>query len=241
VRLNGLVHADDVTALKEMARQLRVHIAEDTAAGDSAAGDSAAAAGSAGPGEGNSAETLARLLAALRQGAANRAAAQGIVLVLDEFDLFAHTGKQTLLYALFDSVQMGSPLVVVGVTCRLDALTLLEKRVLSRFSKRQLFLFPEHSFEAYTAIYQRALTVAPDALPPQSIALVTRWNEHVAALAGEPGIERVMRTLYQTNRTDIRALCNFFFTAVVRAGGCLFFSLSLFFLCVPWFFYFFII
>lgn len=35
--------------------------------------------------------------------------------------------------------------MLVGVTCRLDVIELLEKRVKSRFSHRQVFLFPEET------------------------------------------------------------------------------------------------
>jgi origin recognition complex subunit 4 len=62
--------------------------------------------------------------------------------VLDNFDLFASHPNQALLYNLFDIVQhQRSSLAVVGITSRLDALDLLEKRVKSRFSHRQLDIY----------------------------------------------------------------------------------------------------
>ncbi|GER32808.1 origin recognition complex subunit 4 [Striga asiatica] len=65
-----------------------------------------------------------------------------IVFVLDEFDLFTQ-GKQRLLYSLLDAMQsITSQAVVVGVSCRLDADQLLEKRVRSRFSHRKLLFLP---------------------------------------------------------------------------------------------------
>ena len=49
---------------------------------------------------------------------------------------------QALLYNLFDVMQSGdSVLCVVGLTTRLDAVELLEKRVKSRFSHRHILLF----------------------------------------------------------------------------------------------------
>jgi hypothetical protein len=57
-----------------------------------------------------------------------------VVFILEEFDLFTLKGqhsKQTLLYAVLDLLQQEKvQAAVVGVTCRHDAATLLEKRVL---------------------------------------------------------------------------------------------------------------
>jgi len=62
---------------------------------------------------------------------------RSVVFVLEDFDLFAHRPKQTLLYAVMDLLQQTQvQAAVVGVTCRHDAAELLEKRVKSRFSSR---------------------------------------------------------------------------------------------------------
>ena len=56
---------------------------------------------------------------------------RAVVFVLDEFDLLALRPKQTLLYTILNamhSAQVQS--VVLGVSCRMDAAELLEKRVL---------------------------------------------------------------------------------------------------------------
>ncbi|GJM93547.1 hypothetical protein PR202_ga10111 [Eleusine coracana subsp. coracana] len=65
-----------------------------------------------------------------------------IIFLLEEFDLFAQ-GKQRLLYSLLDAMQsLTSQAIVIGVSCRLDADQLLEKRVRSRFSHRKLLFVP---------------------------------------------------------------------------------------------------
>ncbi|KAL6011520.1 origin recognition complex subunit 4 [Asimina triloba] len=65
-----------------------------------------------------------------------------IIFALEEFDLFTQ-GKQRLLYSLLDALQsLTSQAVVIGVSCRLDADQLLEKRVRSRFSHRKLLFVP---------------------------------------------------------------------------------------------------
>lgn len=69
---------------------------------------------------------------------------QRLIIIIDEFHLFCAHHNQTLLYNLFDVAQSAqAPICVLGMTSRLDVVELLEKRVKSRFSHRQIFLFPE--------------------------------------------------------------------------------------------------
>ena len=78
---------------------------------------------------------------------------KSVILVLDEFDLFAYHKNQSLLYNLFDIAQSKqNPICVVGLTCRLDVVELLEKRVKSRYSHRTIFTFPTYSFDEYLDI-----------------------------------------------------------------------------------------
>ena len=73
-----------------------------------------------------------------------------IVFVLEEFDLFTKHKSQLLLYTILNTIQTStSPMCLVGETCRLDVLDLLEKRVKSRFSHRQIYLFNEYSCDEY--------------------------------------------------------------------------------------------
>lgn len=79
---------------------------------------------------------LSFVVGAMRDG---RASNVPVVLVLDHFEGFAESRKQTLLYNLFDLTQSASVQVaVIGLTSRLDAVDMLEKRLKSRFSHRQL-------------------------------------------------------------------------------------------------------
>ncbi|XP_020522691.1 origin of replication complex subunit 4 isoform X5 [Amborella trichopoda] len=121
VRLNGLLHSDDRCALKEIVRQLCTDhqlIFSKMASCD---------------------DNSQFMLSMLRECAL---AHKAIIFVLDEFDLFT-PGKQRLLYSLLDAMQsVQSQAVVVGVSCRLDADQLLEKRVRSRFSHRKLLFLP---------------------------------------------------------------------------------------------------
>lgn len=121
--LDGFIHTDDRLALKSATVQMRLENAVD------------------GKVFGSFAENLSFLLACLKSG---NKQSKSVLFILYEFDLFCLHSKQSLLYNLFDISQSAqAPICVVGVTRRLDVIELLEKRVKSRFSHRQVFLFPK--------------------------------------------------------------------------------------------------
>ncbi|XP_022228744.2 origin recognition complex subunit 4 [Drosophila obscura] len=140
VHLDGNLHTDDRIALKSITVQMRLENAAD------------------GKVFGSFAENLAFLLQCLKAGDKK---SKSVVFVLEEFDLFCTHHNQTLLYNLFDVSQSAqAPICVLGVTCRLDVIELLEKRVKSRFSHRQVFLFPSaDQFEEYTKLCQELLSI----------------------------------------------------------------------------------
>ena len=122
-------------------------------------------------------ENLHNVLQTLKSS--DREKSKPIIFVLDEFDLFCHHKNQTLLYNLFDIAQSAqvsviklsyffsfivvfqAPICVLGVSCRLDVIELLEKRVKSRFSHRQIFIYPHYSFEQYVEL-SKLLLHAPE-------------------------------------------------------------------------------
>ncbi|KAF3795008.1 Origin of replication complex subunit 4 [Nymphaea thermarum] len=121
VRLNGMLHSNDRSALKEISRQLCVE--HQLAFSKMASFD----------------DNSEFLITMLRECALSHKA---IVFILDEFDCFAQ-GKQRILYSLLDALQtVPSQAVIIGLSCRLDADQQLEKRVRSRFSHRKLLFFP---------------------------------------------------------------------------------------------------
>uniref|UniRef100_A0A8C1KL81 Origin recognition complex subunit 4 n=1 Tax=Cyprinus carpio TaxID=7962 RepID=A0A8C1KL81_CYPCA len=157
VELNGLLQTDDKIALKEITRQLHL----ENVVGDKVFGSFA--------------ENLAFLLEALKKG--DKSSSRPVVFVLDEFDLFAHHKNQTLLYNLLDVSQSAqTPVAVLGLTCRLDVLELLEKRVKSRFSHRQIHLFSSLSFAQYVDAVRAQLSLPPDFPDPK---FSDAWNHSV--------------------------------------------------------------
>lgn len=126
VNLNGYVHTDDAVALKSITRQMQLETAVDGKVFTTFA------------------DNLAFLLDCLKAG--NRSKSKSVIYILEEFDLFCAHANQTLIYNLFDVAQSAqAPICVIGLTRRYDVIELLEKRVKSRFSHRQIFLFNENN------------------------------------------------------------------------------------------------
>lgn len=77
---------------------------------------------------------------------------------MDEFDLFTTHSRQTLLYNLFDIAQARkAPIVVLGLTTRVDVVEALEKRVKSRFSHRYVHVSLPRTLGAYWEICREGL------------------------------------------------------------------------------------
>lgn len=122
VNLNGFIHTDDGLALKSITKQLQLETAVNGKVFTTFA------------------DNLAFLLDCLKSG--DKTKSKSVIFILEEFDLFCGHLNQTLIYNLFDVAQSAqAPICVIGTTRRYDVIELLEKRVKSRFSHRQIFLF----------------------------------------------------------------------------------------------------
>lgn len=187
VRLSGLLQTDDRLALKEITKQLNLENVTSNKV------------------FGSFAENLAFLLESLRSG--SKETSKPVIFLLDEFDLFCHHKNQTLLYNLFDVAQSAqAPICVIGLTCRLDVLQMLEKRVKSRFSHRQIHLFPSDKFDPdYLQIFKLLLKM-PDSVQQQGY--FKSWNNSIETLTKDASIVSVLQHLYNNTR-DVRALKTF--------------------------------
>lgn len=182
VRLNGLLQTDDRIAIQEITRQLKL----DNTVGDRVFGSFA--------------ENLAFLLEALKKGDKETSP---VLFVLDEFDLFAHHKNQTLLYNLFDISQSAqTPVTVIGITCRLDVIELLEKRVKSRFSHRQIHIFNNLNFDQYVETFADILSL-PSTFKPKDF--MTQWNKHIQILCENDTLLKLLRRRFDLDKT-IRGL-----------------------------------
>ncbi|XP_069717798.1 origin recognition complex subunit 4 isoform X2 [Phaenicophaeus curvirostris] len=183
VHLNGLLQTNDKVALKEITRQLQL----ENVVGDKVFGSFA--------------ENLAFLLEALRKG--DRTSSCPVLFVLDEFDLFVHHKNQALIYNLFDVSQSAqTPVTVIGLTCRHDTLELLEKRVKSRFSHRQIYLVNSSDFKQYLKIFKEQLSLPPE-FPDEPFA--QKWNSNVQHLSEDKAVQDMLQDLFNYTK-DLRSL-----------------------------------
>ncbi|XP_063985608.1 origin recognition complex subunit 4 [Diachasmimorpha longicaudata] len=213
VNLHGLVHTDDRLALKDATRQMQLeNVVEDKVFGTFA-------------------ENLTFLLDCLKSGDKKRS--KPCIFILDEFDLFCAHQNQTLLYNLFDVAQSAqAPICVLGITCRLDVIELLEKRVKSRFSHRQIFLFPgENSggdqpttaFDDRLELFKDLLSIPDDenvnrieetyedcTIDPQFGGM---WNDYVENLVNNVTMVNLLKRMYQIDVSE-RSFRNFLAVAV---------------------------
>jgi len=167
VTLDGLIHTDDVMALREITRQLSL--------GNHGGIPSKTATKAS---KGTFAQHLRFLLSILFEGAHTGSDSGGIplVFILDHFEAFARRRKQTLLYNLLDLTQSrDARLVLIGSTHRIDAVDQLEKRVRSRFDHREMIL-KHPSKETLEKILLERLVLQ------DSNKLHERWNERITKL-----------------------------------------------------------
>lgn len=199
IRLNGFIHTDDKLALREIWRQLgREMEVEDDNMGT----------------KGNYADTLTSLLALLSHPAQDPTllpdqAANSVIFILDEFDLFASHPRQTLLYNLFDVAQSRSaPILVIGLTTKVEVVNSLEKRVKSRFGQRYIHLSLPRTLASFTSICQSAL-IPPD---PPSIRftpagqgfreLLIAWKKYIKALfEHDTNLQKLLETIYAQSKS----------------------------------------
>ncbi|KAL9401777.1 hypothetical protein Peur_005626 [Populus x canadensis] len=177
IRLNGLLHSEDNSAFKEIARQLCMehHLLFSKMASFD--------------------DNSQFMIAMLREcGLAHKT----VIFALDEFDLFAQ-GKQRLLYSLLDAMQsVTSQAVVVGVSCRLDADQLLEKRVRSRFSHRKLLFLPP-SKEDVQRLLEHILSLPMDS----SLAhdYTAEFNEKLQSILADERFKEIISNYLNSNST----------------------------------------
>jgi len=114
--------------------------------------------------------------------------------------LFTHHKNQTLLYNLFDVSQSAqAPVCVVGLTARLDVMELLEKRVKSRFSHRQLHLLPTLTWDDYLHLFQQTLYLPAD----HDKRFAAEWNKQVNVVSQDGLVQDVLRRQFNLTR-DLR-------------------------------------
>ncbi|GAA5870074.1 hypothetical protein JCM8547_001454 [Rhodosporidiobolus lusitaniae] len=212
VRLSGLVHTTDRIALRSVAVQLQqqgfggpeFNIDEGDYSSNSA-----------------TMTTLLRLLepsssaiAASADAAStstpsnNGEKSKPLILIVDEFDLFAQHPRQSFLYCLLDIVQGNrrrGGVAVVGVSSRVDCLSLLEKRVRSRCQSHVLQIMPPCSLTAFTDLGKRLMKADERAWElergggPNGREWAERWNAEVEKFWEGKKVKEYMERLWSVH------------------------------------------
>ena len=204
VSLHGLMQTDDTLAVKEIATQLG-YVEEFERAKP-----------------GNFMEAIQFVMAKLRRtgysdGQETGAVSAGdderpVLLMMDEFDHFART-KQTLLYTIFDAMTSNEVhMAVVGVTARIDALEMLEKRVQSRFSQRQIFCSPPSNEEQMMEIIKMSMRL-PDDFPFPDFR--DEFNRNTERFLDDPLVVGIVSERFNVRR-DVRWFYRFIKVAMDR-------------------------
>ncbi|XP_048564215.1 origin of replication complex subunit 4 [Triticum urartu] len=182
IRLNGMLHSDDNCATKEIARQLCLE--HELSFSKMASSD----------------DNTEFMIDMLREcGLAHKT----VIFVLEEFDLFAQ-GKQRLLYSLLDAMQsLTSQAVVIGMSCRLDADQLLEKRVRSRFSHRKLLFVPS-SLDDIQRLMEHLLMLDKGSCLPTNY--ITEYNSMLTSIFSNKKFKGILDSLTDTDATTSNIL-----------------------------------
>ncbi|BGO98586.1 Origin recognition complex subunit 4 [Rhodotorula toruloides] len=205
VRLSGLVHTTDRLAMRSIAVQLR----------DQGFGGKEVEGEMEGDYSSNSAtmSTLLRLLEPSSSTSSSPSSSTNtptqtqskpLILIVDEFDLFARHPRQSFLYCLLDIVQGNrrrGGVAVVGVSSRVDCLSLLEKRVRSRCQSHVLQLIPPSSFSAFTDLAKRLLRSDEEAWKEkrgeEGTEWAERWNAEVERFLKEKKVVDYFTRMWQ--------------------------------------------
>lgn len=175
IKLSGSFLADDLYAIREIARQLDAKIKTSETEKKSTFEQRAIS------------DTFTNILLTLSKPADTPGYHESaespirIIFVLDEIEEFTRSAKQVLLYNLFELTQtLKVPICLLGVTTRLTIRELFEKRVRSRFSQRIVLTKKASSVEEFWDNAKLGLTVAPqNFLQFTDQEYPAQWNDKI--------------------------------------------------------------
>lgn len=212
IRLSAHIHSDDSVALRDIARQLDFYtkkISQQHGTSDEGKeDDDALKAESTNKFEQRSiSDTFSNILSILDRSGSESHSDQdtekdmSIIFIVDEFDKFTTGHKQTLLYNLFDLSQNSKiPVSVIGVSSKITARELLEKRVRSRFSQRLILINKPLTIDDFWQNARLNLTIDPQSFSTlQDPEYGKLWNKYIDSLYSRP--TNLLKLVYQNYYT----------------------------------------
>lgn len=88
-------------------------------------------------------------------------------------------------------------MAVIGLTCRMDAISLFEKRVRSRFSHRQIYLLAKPNYESYLNYFENLLKL--EAVRGLKTIYVKSWNKSIKDLMEDQIVLVTLKKLFNFN------------------------------------------
>ena len=88
-------------------------------------------------------------------------------------------------------------MAVIGLTCRIDAISLFEKRVRSRFSHRQIYLLAKPDWGRYVETFGSLLRM--QATRGLKTIYVRSWNKSIDDLVQDPLVQGTLKKLFNFN------------------------------------------
>lgn len=100
---------------------------------------------------------------------------------------------------------------LLGITCRFDVIELLEKRVKSRFSHRQIFLFPGPENDNNPTSYlahalnhiEYYLNIPNNAKVKISTKVKKQWNMELETLLRDRKFEKIIQRVLSIDNTEV--------------------------------------
>ena len=181
VRIDALIHSDDRAALREIARQLDECLNVLGIDVEQELDDGSFEKRSIN-------DTFATFLSTLERNLNSNEDVSNsnvsIIFIIEEFERFANTNKQTLLYNLFDLAQNSMTAVcVVGISTKITGRELLEKRVSSRFSQRVITTSKPTTIQEFWDNAKLGLVLEESFIDTLSNPLYgNRWNEVICSM-----------------------------------------------------------
>lgn len=188
IRLSGTIHADDKQAVRAIARQI------DEFTNNQIDADTLEKA--------SMAATMQNFLTLFEQANFSESTHKSVIFVIEDIDQFSSAGKQTLLYNLLDLSQSSIiGVAVVGLSCRMNAGELLEKRVRSRFSQRLYGVPKPKTIQDFVARCLALLQVDPSLV--ESFEGAQAWNNTMSELVDQDGLGDIITEAFYTSK-DLR-------------------------------------
>ncbi|EGV64759.1 hypothetical protein CANTEDRAFT_120716 [Yamadazyma tenuis ATCC 10573] len=188
IRLNSFIHADDDSALREIAAQFARGLRSQGV--------------ESGPIETRQlTTTFSNILRILDNPDADDT--MSIIFVIDDLETFTSGNKQILLYNLFELTQSSrTPICIIGTSTKFTTRELLEKRVRSRFSQRLVVINKFSQFDQFCQNCLNNLRLDQDQISTlENPQYGRQWNSHIDALASTDScLRRVLSLNFNTSR-----------------------------------------